>query len=186
MDHKIDSKIEKNTGYPMYLQVADRIVASILSGQLTADQKIMSIREASREMGVNHKTVEMAIQILTDEQILEKRARSGIYVKDVSAIAIGRFVNKYHAQTAETEPIRQQDDPCLSLVGNHGVCVWIEWDSLGPRYVDSIREELRKRNISADVMLNAAGHPAIRLDQGYLSPDDFALLIQALHLLLVH
>lgn len=186
MDIRIDSKIDKTADCPMYLQVADRIVASILSGQLTANQKVMSIREASREMGVNHKTVEMAISILTEEHILEKRARSGIYVKDVSAIAIGRFISKYHTQPTETEAIRLQDEPRLSLVGNHGVSVWIEWDSLGPRYADSIREELRKRNISADIMLNAAGHPAIRLDQGYLSTDDFASLIKALHQLLAH
>jgi len=66
---------------PIYLQVAQMIRDSVISGDLPEDSSIPSVRRISVDQGLNPQTVLNATHALVDEGILEKRRGVGIFVK---------------------------------------------------------------------------------------------------------
>ncbi len=66
---------------PIYLQVAQMIRDSVVSGDLPEESPIPSVRQVSVEHGLNPQTVLNATHLLVDEGILEKRRGVGIFVK---------------------------------------------------------------------------------------------------------
>ncbi|MEE9464410.1 MAG: GntR family transcriptional regulator [Candidatus Neomarinimicrobiota bacterium] len=66
---------------PIYLQVAQMIRDSVISGDLSEDSSIPSVRRISVDQGLNPQTVLNATHALVDEGILEKRRGVGIFVK---------------------------------------------------------------------------------------------------------
>jgi DNA-binding transcriptional regulator YhcF (GntR family) len=65
---------------PIYLQIADRIVADVLNGVLAADEQIMSTNEYAAFYRINPATAAKAFQILVDEGVLYKRRGIGMFV----------------------------------------------------------------------------------------------------------
>lgn len=67
---------------PIFLQIRERIVQHILGGSLKADEQLPSVRKVAADYAVNPITVMKAYQLLTDEDILEKRRGLGMFVKE--------------------------------------------------------------------------------------------------------
>jgi DNA-binding transcriptional regulator YhcF (GntR family) len=65
---------------PIYRQIADRIVAEVLSGALQADQQVMSTNEYAVFYRINPATAAKAFQLLVDEGILYKKRGIGMFV----------------------------------------------------------------------------------------------------------
>lgn len=174
-----DIKIDKTSGRSRYMQVADGIVDAIMDGRLPVGRRLVSVRYAAEAIGVNHKTIEAAIDLLAKEGIVEKRARSGVYVINSSACALGRYFNKYpYATTAPTPP--QETHTADTLRGRHSVSLWIEWDTLGPLFVDAVKQTLTAQGTQAEVTVSHSRHPAVRLEQGSLSCEEFSALLTTL------
>lgn len=174
-----DIKIDKTSTRSRYLQVADGIVDAIMDGRLPVGRRLVSVRYAADAIGVNHKTIEAAIDLLAKEGIVEKRARSGVYVLNASDCALGRYFNKYQCTVCASTIATQADAP-TKLKGSHSVSLWVEWDTLGPLFVDAVRQTLASYGITAEVTVSHGGHPAVRLEQGSMASEEFAALLATL------
>ncbi len=65
---------------PIYLQLADMIRESIMSGALKSEEFIPSVRQLSAEYRLNPQTILNATQLLVSEGLLEKRRGRGYFV----------------------------------------------------------------------------------------------------------
>ena len=67
---------------PIYLQIADSICESILSGSLKAGERILSVREFGASIGVNPNTVMRTYERLTADGIIYNRRGIGYFVSE--------------------------------------------------------------------------------------------------------
>jgi GntR family transcriptional regulator len=73
---------EWNDSQPIYRQLRDRVVASILDESLREGDPLPSVRTVAADFRVNPLTVLKGYQELVDEQLVEKRRGLGMFVKD--------------------------------------------------------------------------------------------------------
>lgn len=66
----------------IYLQLADLIRESIMSGALKSGEAIPSVRQLSAEYRLNPQTILNATQLLVNEGLLEKQRGKGYFVTD--------------------------------------------------------------------------------------------------------
>ena len=71
---------EWHDGQPIYRQLRDRVIASILDGVLSAGDALPSVRTVAAEFTVNPLTVLKAYQQLADEGLVESRRGRGMFV----------------------------------------------------------------------------------------------------------
>lgn len=71
-----------NDSQPIYRQLRDRVVASILDGSLKEGDPLPSVRVVAAEFRVNPLTVLKSYQDLVDGQLIEKRRGLGMFVTD--------------------------------------------------------------------------------------------------------
>ena len=74
--------MEWNESQPIYRQMRDRVVASILDESLQEGHPLPSVRTVAAEFRVNPLTVLKAYQELVEEQLIEKRRGLGMFVKE--------------------------------------------------------------------------------------------------------
>lgn len=67
---------------PIYLQIADNISDSILSGKWPQGSRIPSVREWGAEIGVNPNTVARSYDLLSQKGIISKQRGVGFFVAD--------------------------------------------------------------------------------------------------------
>lgn len=65
---------------PIYLQIADRIRTSILLGELTEDDQIMSTTQYATTYRINPATANKAMSLLVEEGLIHKRRGLGMFV----------------------------------------------------------------------------------------------------------
>lgn len=76
---------------PVYLQIADRIKKSVLSGEYLPGEQIPTVRQLALDAAVNPNTVQRAFFVLEDEGIILSRGTLGRFVtEDASSIEICR------------------------------------------------------------------------------------------------
>ena len=73
-------KPDKNR--PICPQIEEQICVTIASGELKADDKLLSVREVALEAGVNPNTVQKAFEGLEKEGLIYSVRGSGWYVSD--------------------------------------------------------------------------------------------------------
>jgi GntR family transcriptional regulator len=73
-------EINWNNKEPIYLQLRDRLVELIMDGVLLEGDALPSVRQISSEQRINPITVSKAVQILVDEELVEKKRGLGMYV----------------------------------------------------------------------------------------------------------
>lgn len=78
----IQISIDDSSGIPIWVQLKNRIVYLILSGQLKPDERLPTVRELAAELGINYNTVMKVYQdIERDGYVVSKRG-SGTFVTD--------------------------------------------------------------------------------------------------------
>lgn len=65
---------------PIYLQIADHVCDRILTGDLQADDKLLSVRDYAAEMEVNVNTIARTFEWLQQNGIIAARRGLGNYV----------------------------------------------------------------------------------------------------------
>ncbi|WP_369311552.1 PLP-dependent aminotransferase family protein [Providencia rettgeri] len=75
-------KIDTNINTPIYLQIYQRIHDGIKSGQLTAEQRLPSVRVLASELNVARGTIELAYQLLVSEGVLETKGAKGTFIAE--------------------------------------------------------------------------------------------------------
>lgn len=73
-------EITWNNKEPIYLQLRDRLVELIMDGVLEEGDALPSVRQISSEQRINPITVSKAMQMLVDEELVEKKRGLGMYV----------------------------------------------------------------------------------------------------------
>lgn len=73
-------KLDMQSRVPIYEQLKVQIGEMILSGQLSEDDQLPSVRVLARDLGVNPNTVQKAYQDLEREQIIYSVAGRGSYI----------------------------------------------------------------------------------------------------------
>lgn len=73
-------EINWNNKEPIYLQLRDRLVELIMDGELLEGDALPSVRQISSEQRINPITVSKALQLLVDEELVEKKRGLGMYV----------------------------------------------------------------------------------------------------------
>lgn len=76
--------IDLQSRTPIYEQLCKKITERILKGELKAGDKIPSVRELAKELGVNPNTVSKAFGILEHDKIIYSLAGRGSFVADMS------------------------------------------------------------------------------------------------------
>lgn len=76
---------------PVYLQIADRIVKKVLSGEYKAGEQIPSVRQIALEAAVNPNTVQHAFAELENEGLIISKGTLGRFVtEDEQIVAMCR------------------------------------------------------------------------------------------------
>ena len=65
---------------PIYLQIGDVICEKILSGELKAEDRLMSVREYGGLIGVNPNTMMRTYEKLTDDGVIYNKRGIGYFV----------------------------------------------------------------------------------------------------------
>jgi len=73
-------RIEKGSAVPISRQIAEQIGMLCASGQLTAGERLPSVRELARELAVNQNTILRVYERLTSNGLLEMRHGQGTFV----------------------------------------------------------------------------------------------------------
>lgn len=74
---------------PVYLQIAERIIMSVLSGEYEAGEQIPSVRQLALEAAVNPNTVQHAFAELESEGVIISQGTVGRYVTEDTRIIEG-------------------------------------------------------------------------------------------------
>ncbi len=72
--------MEFNENKSIYLQICDAICENVLSGALSPDSRIPSVREYGAEIGVNPNTVMRSYERLTNDGIIYNRRGIGYFI----------------------------------------------------------------------------------------------------------
>jgi GntR family transcriptional regulator len=73
--------IERGSSAPISRQIADQVRAACLSGSAEIGERLPSVRELARELGVNQNTVLRVYERLASEGLLERRQGEGTFVR---------------------------------------------------------------------------------------------------------
>lgn len=72
--------MEFDPNKPIYLQICDSICDQILSGALSPESRILSVREYGASIGVNPNTVARSYEKLTDAGIIYNKRGIGYFI----------------------------------------------------------------------------------------------------------
>lgn len=75
-----------SSGRPVYLQIAERITRSVLSGEYTAGEQLPTVRQLALEAAVNPNTVQHAFSELENMGIIISKGTSGRFVTEDETI----------------------------------------------------------------------------------------------------
>ena len=89
-----------NDNQPIYRQLRDKVIASILDKELKEGDALPSVRQVSADFQLNPITVSKAYQELVDEELVEKRRGVGMFIQSG---ARNRLLTKERAQFLEHE-----------------------------------------------------------------------------------
>jgi GntR family transcriptional regulator len=84
MKEKMFIVVSPLSAEPMYKQVMDQIITAIAGGKLKPEEKLPSIREMTRELGISEITIKRAYADLEQKGYIFTRSGLGSFVADVS------------------------------------------------------------------------------------------------------
>ena len=99
-------QISWNDKDPIYRQLHDRIVESILEGIFADGEALPSVRQLASEHRINPITVSKALQMLVEDELVEKRRGLGMFVMTgarsrLTELERNRFLEKEWPQICE-------------------------------------------------------------------------------------
>lgn len=77
--------IDLRSATPIYEQICKKILEMIIKGELKADDKLPSVRELAKDLGINPNTVAKAFRILEQDNVICTLAGRGCFIADVKA-----------------------------------------------------------------------------------------------------
>ena len=74
--------MEFNAHKPIYLQICDQLYGQILSGELKADDRLLSVRELGIQLGVNPNTIMRSYETMQAAGIIYNKRGIGYFVAE--------------------------------------------------------------------------------------------------------
>lgn len=74
--------MEFNAHKPIYLQICDQFYERILSGELNANDRILSVRELGVEIGVNPNTIMRSYELMQNNGIIYNKRGIGYFITE--------------------------------------------------------------------------------------------------------
>lgn len=111
--------IDLQSRVPIFEQIVGGIKNMILDGEIKAGEKLPSVRELAKTLGVNPNTVTKAFQTLEREKIIYTVPGRGSYAADIMTEKIrqealeafdGAVKNAYRAGLSKEELVRRMED----------------------------------------------------------------------------
>ena len=75
-------KFQFDTNSPIYLQIVESFMSSILSGELAPNSKVLPVRDLALEAGVNPNTMQKALAELERLELVRTERTSGRFITD--------------------------------------------------------------------------------------------------------
>jgi len=72
--------MEFNAHKPIYLQICDQLYGQILSGELKAEDRLLSVRELGIELGVNPNTIMRSYETMQNAGIIYNKRGIGYFI----------------------------------------------------------------------------------------------------------
>jgi DNA-binding transcriptional MocR family regulator len=150
-----------------YEQFADQIAGLIRTGVLAPGEKVPSVRHASRTYGVSPSTVFQAYYLLEDRGLIQARARSGYFVRELARHPLAEpQVSATPATTTEVDVSELVFSVLGSLKDPHTVPFGSAFPSPElfplPRLARSMAHALRDMPSHAVIADMTAGNPDLR------------------------
>ncbi len=82
VDGVVSIKIKWHDRSPIYRQLADRLRSLLVEGVFRDGDALPSVRQIASQQQINPLTVSKALQILVDDDLVEKRRGLGMYVSE--------------------------------------------------------------------------------------------------------
>ncbi len=80
--------IDLQSRTPIYEQLYKKVVELILKDELKAGDKLPSVRELAKSLGVNPNTVSKAFQLLERDKVIYSLAGRGSFVSEINADSV--------------------------------------------------------------------------------------------------
>ena len=74
--------MEFNAHKPIYLQICDQLYGQILSGDLKADDRLLSVRDLGIELGVNPNTIMRSYEVMQNAGIIYNKRGIGYFISN--------------------------------------------------------------------------------------------------------
>ena len=103
---EITCRLDPMDPLPLYEQLYRHIVAEIIAGRLTRDQRLPSRRALSRHLQVSESTVSSAYDLLRDEGYIHSQAKRGFYINEVQRLPGARQAVQASRTAAMQAPSR--------------------------------------------------------------------------------
>lgn len=71
---------------PVYVQIAERIMASVVSGEYKPAEQIPTVRQLALEAAVNPNTIQHAFSVLENEGVIVSQGTVGRYVTEDASV----------------------------------------------------------------------------------------------------
>lgn len=104
----INLEIDKSSSKPIYIQIADALIAYIKNGTLKVGEALPGTRQIASSLNVNRNTVVQAFDVLLSEGWLDTSERKGSYVSDKLPSMIP-FRNYPDVKPLDQEELKQED-----------------------------------------------------------------------------
>lgn len=76
--------IDLQSRIPIYEQLYKKVVELVLKGELKAGDKLPSVRELAKNLGVNPNTVSKAFQLLERDNVIYSLAGRGSFISNIN------------------------------------------------------------------------------------------------------
>ena len=88
--------MEFNAHKPIYLQICDQLYGQILSGDLKADDRLLSVRDLGIELGVNPNTIMRSYETMTASGIIYNKRGIGYFVaENAKELVLNEMKNEF-------------------------------------------------------------------------------------------
>ena len=75
-------KININSSTPVYVQLRNEIIKGVAYGEIGKGEKLPTVREMAKQVGLNPMTINKAYQLLKEEGIVKTEGRNGVTVRE--------------------------------------------------------------------------------------------------------
>ena len=88
--------MEFNAHKPIYLQICDQLYGQILSGELKAEDRLLSVRDLGIELGVNPNTIMRSYETMTASGIIYNKRGIGYFVaENAKELVLNEMKNEF-------------------------------------------------------------------------------------------